>query len=189
MFWRITLKKYIRDYAFLFSIAGFVVILDQLSKYLVRTNLAFSEAWSPWEWSEPIFRIVNWQNTGAAFGILQQFGGVFTILAIVVSLGIIYYFPQVPQSEWLIRLALSLQLGGALGNFVDRVSRGYVTDFVSVGNFAVWNVADASITIGTALLIIGIWLSERKAKDSEEELQADVDEGTQGETHQSGTEE
>jgi signal peptidase II len=182
------LKKYIKDYVFLFSIAGFVVLLDQLTKYLVRTNLAFSEAWSPWTWLMPYARIVNWQNTGAAFGILQQFGGVFTILAIIVSLGIIYYFPQVPRSDWLIRLALSLQLGGALGNFIDRVTRGYVTDFVSIGNFAVWNIADACISIGTVLLILGIWLNERKKEPVDPEIQVNQDGNTTGSTSNSGSE-
>lgn len=182
------MKKYIRDYVYLFSIAGFIVFLDQLTKYLVRTNLAFSEAWSPWVWLMPYARIVNWQNTGAAFGILQQFGGVFTFLAVVVSLGIIYYFPQVPRSDWLIRLALSLQLGGALGNFVDRVTRGYVTDFVSIGNFAVWNVADACISVGTVLLILGIWLTERKKEPIEPEIKVDPDRNTTGSTPNSSPE-
>ena len=64
---------------------------------------------------------------------------------------ILIFFPQIPRSDWPMRVALSMQLGGAAGNLIDRLSRGEVTDFVSVGNFAVFNVADASIsTVPTA---------------------------------------
>jgi len=68
------LKKYLRDYLFLFSIAGVIILLDQVTKTLVHNNLQFSEIWSPWEWLEPYVRIVNWKNSGAAFGMLQGFG-------------------------------------------------------------------------------------------------------------------
>ena len=163
------MKKYLIDYTFLFSIAGLIVLLDQLTKYLVRSNLAFSDMWSPWPWLMPYARIVHWHNTGAAFGIFQQFSIVFTILAIVVSIAIIYYFPQVPRSDWLIRLALAMQLGGALGNLVDRLARGHVTDFISVGNFAVFNIADASIFIGTCILIFAVWLKERQTRAPEQD--------------------
>jgi signal peptidase II len=85
-------------------------------------------------------------------------------LAIVVSCVIIYYFPRVPREDWLLRLALALQLGGAVGNLVDRITEGYVTDFISVGMFPVFNIADASISIGVALLILAMWLKEREQK-------------------------
>ncbi len=163
------MKKYLKDYAVLFLIAVLVIALDQWTKYLVRTNLTFGEIWSPWSWLAPYARIVYWNNTGAAFGMFQGFGGVFTLLAIGVAIAIIYYFPQVPSQDWLIRLALGLQLGGAVGNLVDRVTIGRVTDFISVGNFAVFNVADSSITVGVGLLLLGMWLKdaqEKKAGDS-----------------------
>lgn len=94
----------------------------------------------------------------------QRYGLVFTILAFVVSIGILYYYPQVPRKELLIRVAMAMMLGGALGNLVDRLTRGTVTDFVSVGTFAVFNVADACISVGTAILILAVWISERKQK-------------------------
>ena len=112
-------------------------------------------------------RIVHWQNTGAAFGIFQNMNTVFSILAVVVSCAILYYFPRIPRDDWTMRLALALQLGGALGNLMDRLTRGYVTDFVSVGSFAVFNVADASISIGVAILIFGVWDKERKQKKAQ----------------------
>jgi signal peptidase II len=62
------------------------------------------------------------------------------------------------------RLAMGLQMGGAIGNLIDRVVVGHVTDFISVGTFAVFNVADASISVGVAVLILGVWLQERRQK-------------------------
>ena len=95
---------------------------------------------------------------------LQGFGLVFAILAVIVSIAILYYFPRVPSNEWAIRLAMAMQLGGAVGNLIDRIMVGTVTDFVSVGTFAVFNVADACISVGTVILIMAVWYSERKQK-------------------------
>jgi signal peptidase II len=158
------LKKILREYGLLFLVSTTIVVLDQLSKLWVRTQLAYGEAWAPWDWLLPYARLIHAQNTGAAFGMLQGLNVVFTILAIVVSCVIIYYFPHVPREDWLLRLALALQLGGAVGNLVDRVTEGYVTDFVSLGIFPVFNIADASISIGVALLILAMWLKEKEQK-------------------------
>ncbi len=158
------MRKYIKDYVILFAISGSIIIVDQLTKYLVRTRLAYTESWSPWEWLEPYARIVHWNNTGAAFGLFQGMNTVFMLLAIVVSVIIILYYPRVPRQDWLMRLALSMQLAGAVGNLIDRFIYGTVTDFVSLGNFAVFNVADASISIGTALLVLDLFIKERKER-------------------------
>jgi signal peptidase II len=79
---------------------------------------------------------------------------VFTVLAIVVSAAIIYYYRNTERADWLVRLALAMQLGGALGNLVDRLTEGTVTDFISLGSFPVFNLADACISLGVALLLI-----------------------------------
>jgi signal peptidase II len=114
----------------------------------------------------PYARVVHWYNTGAAFGSFTGYGWVFTILAFVVVGLIIYYYPQVDDTDWWLKLAMGMQMGGALGNVIDRLTNdGRVTDFVSVGNFAVFNVADASISMGVVVLLIGVWfkeMSERK---------------------------
>lgn len=157
-------KQTLRSYATLFLISGAVIALDQLTKALVRTNLGFEQIWSPWPWLMPYARIVHWNNTGAAFGMLQGFGDVFMILAIIVALAILYYFPQVPKEDWPLRIAMGLQLGGAVGNLIDRLTIGRVTDFISVGTFPVFNIADASISIGVAILIIGVWWKDREEK-------------------------
>ena len=158
------MKKYVWDYVILVGVAALIVALDQWTKYLVRTRIPFGESWSPWQWLEPYVRIVHWQNTGAAFGMFQGFGIVFTILAIIVAIAILYYYPHVPSTEWALRVAMVMMLGGAIGNLVDRLTIGTVTDFISVGTFAVFNVADSSISVGTAILIVAVWLSERKEK-------------------------
>lgn len=159
------LKRLVKDYSFLFGIAGFLIILDQVTKELIRRNLDFGEMWAPWDWLLPYARLVNWRNFGAAFGMFQNGALVFTILGIVVSILIIYYFPRVPRHEWLLRLALALQLGGAVGNLIDRLTQGYVTDFISIGTFPVFNVADSCITIGAVLLVLSVWLQDQQQKE------------------------
>jgi signal peptidase II len=151
----------IKSYFLLVGIASVIIILDQITKSLVRANLAFGVSWSPWEWLMPYARIVHWSNTGASFGMFQGFGMVFTVLSLIVAAVIVYYYPRVPIEEWPLRIAMGMQLGGALGNLIDRVTRGEVTDFISVGNFAVFNIADASISVGVAVLLIGMWWKEK----------------------------
>ena len=157
-------RDYINSYLFLFLLSGSILLLDQLTKDWVRANLAKYEAWMPVDWLAPFARIVNIENTGAAFGIFKQGGGLFTVLAIIVSLVIIFYFPRIPNQDWYIKLPLGLQLGGAIGNLYDRLFYGPVTDFIAVGTFPVFNVADSSIFVGTGILIFGVWLAERKEK-------------------------
>jgi signal peptidase II len=155
------LKRILKDYIQLVLIAGLIIALDQWTKYLVRTNVPFGEIWSPADWLTPFARVVHWKNTGAAFGMMQGYGIVFTILAILVSAAIIYYYPRVSGGDWYMRLALGMQLAGAVGNLIDRLIFGQVTDFISVGDFAVFNIADASITVGVAILLIGMWWKDR----------------------------
>lgn len=158
--------KILRSYIGLILISGTVVVLDQWSKSLVRTNIAMGDTWVPGSlsWLLPYARIVNWSNTGTAFGMFQGRGAIFTILAVIVAGAIVYYYPRVPPEDWWLRLAMGLQFGGALGNLTDRINYGRVTDFISVGPFPVFNVADASITIGVIILVVGVWWKERSEK-------------------------
>lgn len=153
--------KYLRDYLTLFAIGGSIIFLDQLTKTLVRKNLAIGEVWSPWLWLEPYVRVVNWKNTGAAFGIFPGLGDFITILAVVVAVAIVYYFPRVPPEDWTMRLAMGLEFGGAVGNLFDRLTIGWVTDFISIWRFPVFNIADLSITLGVIVLLLGVWFQER----------------------------
>ena len=152
-----------RNYLMLIVVAGTIILLDQWTKGLVRANLSSGETWMPWPWLAPYARVVNWHNTGSALGLFQEYGGIFAILAILVSALIIYYFPRIDSDDWPLRLAMSLQLGGAIGNLIDRLNFGYVTDYVSIGTFPVFNVADASITGGVLVLLFYTWRGERQA--------------------------
>jgi signal peptidase II len=174
----VIVKKYILMYLNLLGIAGVVVALDQWTKWLVRENIPFATQWLPkgMEWLMPYARLVYWHNTGAAFGMFQDGAAVFTILAFVVIGAILFYYPKIESEGWMFRLALSLQLAGAIGNLIDRlIHDGKVTDFISVGTFPVFNVADSSITVGTALLILAVWLSERAEKQFQAESDAQGD--------------
>ena len=159
------MKKYLKSYLLLFSISGAIILLDQYTKYLVRENLQlWSGVWVPWDWLLPYARIIHIPNTGVAFGMFQNMSWLFTILSAFVSLIIIFYFPRVSKADWALRIAMSMQLGGAVGNLIDRLTIGHVTDFISIGNFAIFNIADASITVGVLILILGVWMQERKEK-------------------------
>lgn len=156
----------VKDYLMLLGVAGISVALDQWTKWLVRENIEFGGQWLPdgLMWLSPYARIVHWHNSGAAFGMFQDGNLVFTILAFVVIGAILYYFPQVENEDWTLKLAMGLQLGGAAGNLVDRLLAGRVTDFISVSVFPVFNIADASITVGVLVLLLGVWLKERQEK-------------------------
>ena len=160
------LNHYLRDYLILILPAAAIDALDQWTKWLVRTNIPFDSAWLPHSlmWLSPYARIVNWSNSGAAFGSFQNGNPVFTVLAIIVIILIFYYFPRINASDWTLRVALVLQLAGASGNLVDRLFRAKVTDFISVGTFPVFNIANSSITIGVIVLLLGVWWNERAEK-------------------------
>lgn len=159
--------KRIKDYLFLLGIAGAVVALDQWSKYLVRANLQVGDTWMPIEALKPYIRVIHWNNTGAAFGIFPSGGLIFTVVAVIVTIAIFYYYPQVPQGQSPLRYALAMQLGGALGNLTDRLLQGTVTDFVAVLRFPVFNVADASISIGVVVLLISMIIEERRKPEEQ----------------------
>lgn len=158
------MKNAFKNYLFLFGVAGLVIALDQWTKVLLRSRLAVGETWSPWSWLAPYIQIVNTQNTGAAFSLGRGLGPVFGVLACVAVVALIYFYGRLFQSGLLLRIALALLLGGISGNLIDRLTQGTVTDFIAIRFFAIINVADISITIGTAMLILSFWLEERRLK-------------------------
>ena len=160
-------KKVINE-TLVFWVAAVVIFFDQYTKYLVRANLTFNQIWNPVAWLAPYVRILHTKNTGAAFGLFKDASLVFAIIAVIVSVIIVYYAVRLPAGHWWMRLVLGMQLGGAIGNLIDRVLfAGNVTDFISVTipviryDFAVFNIADASISTGVALLILIMWLEGR----------------------------
>jgi len=182
------LKKHFREYLVLLLTAGLIILLDQLTKEWVRQNLQIGEIYRPDLWISNYARIVHWKNTGAAFGMFQNMNPVFMALSIIVCGVILYYFPQIPSHDWLVRLSMGVLLGGAIGNLIDRFREGHVTDFISVGKFPVLNIADASISVGVAILFIGMWLQERNKKEPPASAE-DVAGPTQAEDQATATEE
>ncbi len=116
------MKKTLKQYWILLVTVPVILILDQVSKAIVRANIPFGSVWMPWEWLKPVLKFVYWHNTGAAFGLFQDGGTIFAIMAVVVSIFIVIYYRHVPQHETLTRVALSMQMAGALGNLIDRIA-------------------------------------------------------------------
>jgi signal peptidase II len=150
-----------------FWVAGLVILIDQYIKYLVRANLAVGEQWEPIQGLGPYFRLLHIENNGAAFGMFQSGGMLFTVIAVVVSAIIIYYAARLEDGQWSLRFVLGLMLGGAIGNLIDRLVNGPVTDFFNVLGFLntpIFNIADLSITIGVIVLVLLMWRESREAK-------------------------
>lgn len=141
----------------LYVAAAAILLADQISKAYV-VGLLGTQAGN----FQPIFGDVLWlrmvHNSGAAFGMLPDASIVFAVAAVVVVIGIVFYSHKLAAASWLVRIAIGLELGGALGNLIDRVHYGYVVDFI---DFRLWpniwpfvfNISDAAITIGVVLLL------------------------------------
>ncbi len=152
-------------YGVLFIVAAIALVADVVTKRIVEATI-------PLYGSVPFIRpFLSWthtQNTGAAFSLLQNGGVFFIVVAVIVSTLIIYYAPRLPADDWLSRLALGLQLGGALGNLIDRLRQGYVTDFVhfqipQIGfDWPVFNVADSCIVVGVICLIVASFVRDSR---------------------------
>jgi len=141
-----------------FAIAAVIIAADQFTKWLVRSNLSYGETWPAH--SDAFLRIIHVTNSGAAFGILQ---GQTPFLIVTSTLGlaaILLYYVYPPMEHGLIRVALGLQLGGAVGNLIDRVRLGEVTDFVDVGSFPTFNVADSAISVSIVAVLVFFLLEE-----------------------------
>ena len=160
------IRNYWFDYVVIILVAVIIVTSDQLAKVWVRANVPLGGDWLPGQmaWLMPYARVRFWYNSGAAFGLFANGNLVFMALAIIVAGAILYYFPRVSRKDWWLRLALMLQFSGAVGNLTDRIQFGHVTDFISVGNFAIFNIADASISVGVAVMILGVWINEMADK-------------------------
>lgn len=145
-------------------VAGIIISLDQWTKALVREAIPFGQYVIPFERLGLYFVFEHVGNYGAAFGILQNQRALLITVATLVSLGILYYAVRsLPPNQWPIRLLLGGIMGGAIGNVIDRVNLGYVTDFVKVGIPGVYywpnfNIADSSIVVSVITLAgILIW--------------------------------
>lgn len=130
-----------------------VLILDQLSKLWAVAALGPE----PYSRTIPLgpewLRFVYTRNTGVAFSLFQGMPLLFTVTSIVITAGIIYaYAAHLPHRRPWVQVATGLLLGGAIGNIVDRLRLGYVVDFIAVGWWPVFNLADSAITVGVTML-------------------------------------
>jgi signal peptidase II len=146
-----------------------IVVADQASKAWILTRLGPHGDTDEIKIIPGILRFIYVQNSGAAFGLFQGKSPVLTILAmVVIGFLIIYFRHAIAGSLWL-SLALGLQLGGALGNVIDRFRHGFVVDFVNVPKWWTFNVADSAITIG--VIMLGLYLVTRNPGPNEETRQ------------------
>lgn len=142
-----------------------IVVADQLSKAWIRTNLV--EGQSLFELG--FFRITHVHNTGAAFGLFPGQSFILTIIAIVaITIILVYAFISSRYFPWLDsrlgRLALGLVFGGTVGNLIDRLRLGYVTDFIDFGYWPAFNIADSSVTIGVIIFAYSLLRSTQAEK-------------------------
>lgn len=151
-----------------------VILVDQVTKQLVHRHL---------EWFQsipllPNLNLVHLRNTGAAFSMFSEAPAwVFILIGLAVSVGILVWMRRHIDDQRLVAVSLALILGGALGNVIDRVARGYVIDFVDFyidfsggrWHFAAFNVADMALTLGAALMILDAvldWWRQRRRVDA-----------------------
>mgnify|MGYP001276016035 FL=1 len=140
-----------------------VIVLDQLSKYMIKSTLNLYESWP----ETGIFRIYHTYNTGTAFGLLQGQTILLIVASLIALIFLIYIYNEYTLGNIILRMALGLQLGGAISNLSDRLAFGSVTDFISVGWWPVFNIADSSIVVGITILIAGIFYREKLSKPNE----------------------
>ena len=165
-----------------YIIATSIVLLDLLTKLVVEDRLRINESYVPFQSLEPFFKITHVSNTGAAFGLFPSGSEVIMVIAVIVSIVIIAYNQKLPANHKLFRLALGLQLGGALGNLLSRIRIGHVTDFLDFGPWPVSNVADISIVLGTILLgLLMILEKEEESVPANEISTGDLAENEDGE--------
>lgn len=152
------------------------IILDQITKHYA---FSFLRTGSSINILEGIFRLNYCENRGAAFGVMQNKIWLFAIITVIIIGGVIWFMiKKKPQSKLLV-LSLTLLTGGALGNFIDRIVRGFVVDFLDfcLINFPIFNVADCFVVIGAILLAIYILFfspdfpSDKKSKKNEEKTE------------------
>jgi len=142
------------------AIVAVILVLDFLTKHIIRTYLHLHQVIP----LTSFLNIVHVQNTGAAFGMFSGLGRlVFILIALVASAGVVFFMMRVPEY----RSVLAMILGGALGNLMDRVFRGHVTDFVDfhIGNlhWPAFNVADSALTLSVLFLL---YTSFRKSPEA-----------------------
>ena len=133
----------------LWLLAAVILLLDQSTKSLIVAWLDWGESWP----AEGFLRITHARNTGTAFSLFQGHSNILSIVAIFAVAVLLWVYATTGAKSFMLRVALGLQLGGALGNLLDRLQQGYVTDFLDVGAWPIFNVADSAISVGMVLMV------------------------------------
>ncbi|MCH8222953.1 MAG: signal peptidase II [Chloroflexi bacterium] len=123
---------------------------DQITKAIVTSNLSRGESWP----DDGFVRATYARNTGTAFGLFRDQGFTLTIISLVAVAGMIYFFRGTALKSWPMRLSIAIMLGGAIGNLTDRIRLGFVVDFIDIGAWPIFNLADSFITTGIAILVV-----------------------------------
>ena len=142
-----------------YTLAVLIIGLDQLTKYLTVSTIPFRETV---EWIPNVLSFTHHRNTGAAWGILEGQMLFFYIVTVVVVGVVIYYLHTLGKQDILIGLSLSTILGGAIGNFIDRLIQQYVVDMIKLDfiNFPIFNIADIALSVGVGLMIVYLVIDE-----------------------------
>lgn len=146
-----------------YLLAVVVILIDQLSKWWIVANMELRESISI---IENFFYITSHRNTGAAWGILAGQMGFFYIITLIVVGVIVYYMQKFAKDSKVMGISLGLILGGAIGNFIDRLFRKEVVDFfdVYIGSYdyPIFNIADSALVVGVILIIIATFKDEKQ---------------------------
>ncbi len=145
-------------------VAAIVVVLDQITKALVIRAFGPSEAGNSKEIIPRLLDFRHDENTGAAFSLFQGRSTTLLLIGVIVIGVLIYYYRALPQGRPVLRLAVGGVLGGAVGNIIDRVRLGHVTDWIHLTHYPTFNVADSCITIGMFTLAISLLFIDRSAR-------------------------
>jgi signal peptidase II len=148
------------------TIAGIVILLDQLTKFAVAGWLGPGESTHRRELLDPILAFEYVENTGAAFGVLRGQTDVLILVALAIVAGLVVYYLRAVRPSIALAASLGLLAGGATGNLIDRLRLGYVIDYVAVGVWPNFNVADMAVTLGVLFLAWHALVDERVSEAS-----------------------
>ena len=154
--WRLLLKKWWP----VLTIALLVILLDQVTKLIVTSTMQPGETWLR---QSPV-QITYVRNSGSAFGLFQNQTFPLIIASFIAIGFILFYFRNTSKPPMLVIIAMGMQLGGALGNLIDRIRLGYVVDFIDFQFWPIFNAADSSISISLVMLGVYVLLFESKKK-------------------------
>ncbi|MDZ4670836.1 MAG: signal peptidase II [Phototrophicales bacterium] len=161
------------------------ICIDQATKQAIIETLDRYESVVPIPFAADILRFTHSYNTGAAFGLLPQAGDLFLYMALAIVIGMLIFYGRIAPEAHITRMGIALICGGALGNAIDRLQHGHVTDFIQYSipstNFSnISNLADHAIVIGVLLVILESWRLDRQVKpQSAESPVSDESKGTE----------